>query len=80
MGEVVGRPDRRRSEPGAGAVRGPAVERRAQDDDVGVRERAGVAQVAPVDAEEGDVGSVLGAIAGHAADPISQRSTGQRMQ
>ena len=64
--QVVGLPDRLGPEPGARPVRGPAVERRADDHDVGRRQRLGVLEVDGVDAEEGDVGAELRAVPGHA--------------
>ena len=65
VAEVVGRPDRLRAEPGAGPVRGAAVERRPDDHHVGAGERRGVGEVAPVDPEEGDVRAEHGAVPGH---------------
>ena len=63
--QVAGLPDVLRPEPGAGPVRGAAVERRAQDHYVGVGVRIRRRPVAAVDAEEGDVRAELGSVAGH---------------
>ena len=65
VGEVVGRPDRLRPEPGAGPVRGAAVERRPEHDHVGVGVRRLVVEVAARDAEERDVGPELAAVPRH---------------
>jgi hypothetical protein len=67
--QVVGHPDRLGAEAGARAVRRPAVEGGAEDDDVRAGEGRRVAEVAAVDAEVGDVGPVLGAVAGHVRRP-----------
>ncbi len=63
--QVVGLPDRLRPEPGAGPVRGAAVQRRPDHHDVGRRQRVGVLEVDRVDAEEGDVGAELRAVPSH---------------
>ena len=72
VAEVVGLPDRLRSEAGAGPVAGAAVERCAHDHDVRTAERLGVVEVDPVDAEEGDVGAELGAVPSHDAGVSSR--------
>src|SRR4028119_2367639 len=69
----AGAPGRLRGRAGGGgrAARGPgaggraAVEGRPEDDEVGVGGGGGVVEVAAVDAEVGDVGAVLGAVARH---------------
>ena len=54
-----------------GAERRTPVEGRADDDDVGVGKRGRVAEVAPVDAEEGDVRAEHRAVPRHALLPLS---------
>ena len=49
------------AEPGPGPVRRSAVERRPEDDHVGIAVRVGVIEIGGVDAEERDVGTELGA-------------------
>ena len=66
LGQVVGLPDGHRAEAGAGPVRGAAVERRADDDDVGRGQGFGIVHVDGRDAQEGDVGTELGAVPRHA--------------
>ena len=64
--QVVGLPDGHRPEPGARPVGRAAVERRPDDHHVGRGQRVGVVEVHAVDAQEGDVGTELGAVPGHA--------------
>ena len=68
VGQVVLLPDRLRPEARPGSVGGAAVEGRAEDHDVRVGVRRGLVEVAPVDAEEGEVGAELLAVAGHAPE------------
>ena len=70
--QVVGHPDRLRAEPGARPVGGAAVERSPEDDDVRAGEARRIAQVAALDTEEGEVGPVLGAVAGHGGQPLTR--------
>ena len=74
--QVVGHPDRLRTEPGAGPVRGAAVERCAEDHDVGVGIRALVVEVAAVHAEEGEVRAVLLPVARHGSNLVPLRAMG----
>ena len=63
--QVVGHPDGLRAEARARPVRRATVERRADDHDVRVGVRRLVVEVARRDAEEGDVGAELSAVACH---------------
>ena len=63
--EVVGAADGHRPEPRARPVRGAPVEGRTHDHDVRAREARGVVEVAGGDAQEGEVGAVLLAVARH---------------
>ena len=66
VGQVVPHPDRHRPEAGSRAGRGAAVEGCPEDDDLRVGVRRRVVEVAHRDAEEGEVGAELLAVAGHA--------------
>src|SRR6185312_1584964 len=56
--QVVGRPDRLRSEAGAGAVGGAGIVRRTDDDHVCALEAGGILRLTAIDTEECDVRSV----------------------
>ena len=72
--EVAGLPDVLRSETGSRPVRGAAVERRAEDDDVRVREGRRIRPVAGVDAEECDVRPVLRSVPRHPSNLSRSRA------
>ena len=66
MRQVVRHPDRLRPKARAGPVRGAPVKGGTEDDDIGIGIRLRLVEIAPVDAEEGDVRTELRAIASHA--------------
>ena len=73
VGQVAGLADVLRPEPRARPVRGAAVEGRAEDHDVRVGVRLRLVPRAAGHAEEGDVGPVLRAVAGHQARSAPSR-------
>ncbi len=74
VGEVVGAAHGRRSEAGAGPVRGARVERRPDDDHVGVGVRRRLVEIGGGHAEEGDVRAELGAVPRHDRPSLSRDS------